>query len=126
MIDIAAVWEDGHGNAQLFAFEETPRRKRPIGSAVTYPVGVLLHSTRQFIEYLAKNPSDQSGADFEWSNVPVGTMNLGAGFLRSIRQVKDLPFVVCPLASKAAREFAKHGVAQMRLRTVLPPQSICQ
>ena len=111
MIDIAAVWEDGHGNAQLFAFEETPRRKRPIGSAVTYPVGVLLHSTRQFIEYLAKNPSDQSGADFEWSNVPVGTMNLGAGFLRSIRQVKDLPFVVCPLASKAAREFAKHGVA---------------
>ena len=113
-VDVAAVWETGESN--LFRFRS--RSERPTGRIDLFPIGILLQSTREVMNYLTENPDDLSLTGFEHrASETAGTLTLWPSFLRETwrrkltrAQGKSFPFVVTDLECQGAKEYFGHGL----------------
>ena len=113
-VDVAAVWETGESN--LFRFRS--RSERPTGRIDLFPIGILLQSTREVMNYLTENPDDLSLTGFEHrASETAGTLTLWPSFLRETwrrkltrAQGKSFPFVVTDLDCQGAKEYFGHGL----------------
>jgi hypothetical protein len=114
-VDVGVVWESNgaSGDAYLVGFGGRDQL-RPKGAARVFPVGVLLQSTRQAMQYMNAHPSDPRASGFcppeSWQ--PGGTVEVYTSFLRSLKGAapRQLGFHVCPLAPGKAMKIHKSGV----------------